>query len=161
MKGFRERALQILFPLTLAWAGFWLFAQEIESVFGLIPVSEEHWLHDALEAMVAPLIFAAFVAVAVYCFYRWPWFLKVPESISLVWLTSRLLVYAPLLFALLMGVIFSAWWYLVGSKVEPGHSQYGLDVLFIAYFFSITLTPLFTVVIVWWSALRKHRRTTG
>ena len=52
VKGFRDGALQILFPLTLAWGSFWVLALKIESVFGLIPVSEEHWLHDALEVMM-------------------------------------------------------------------------------------------------------------
>ena len=132
MKGFRDRALQILFPLTVVWGSFWLLAQESESVFGLIPVSEEHWLHDALEVMAPLVIVAAFIAGAAYCFYRWPWFLRIPDSISLAWLTARLLGYAPLLFALLKTAIFSAWWLLAGSAVAPEHSQYGLDVLFTA-----------------------------
>lgn len=161
MKGFRDRALQILFPLTLAWVAFCVLAQESESVFGLIPVSEEHWMHDTSEVMVAPVIFAAFVAGAVYCYRRWPWFLQVPESISPVWLTARLLGYAPLLFALLAAAIFSAWWLFVVSGEDPAHSQYGLSAWFAAWFYSTYLTPLFTVVIVWLSALRRDRRTTG
>ena len=161
MKIFRDSALQILFPLTLAWGSFWLLGPQAHTVFGLIPAPEGHWLHDAVEVMAPLVIFAAIVAGAVYCFRRWPWFLRVPESISVAWLTVRLLGYAPLLFALLAAAFFSVWRLFVVPGEDPGHSQYGLSAWFAAYFYSLYLTPLFTVVMVWLSALRRDRRTTG
>ncbi len=164
VKRFRDRALQILFTLTLAWALTWwgglVFAEEIETAFGLMPFPEGSWLHDAVEVMIALVIFAAFAAMAVYCFRRWPWFLRVPESISPAWLTVRLLGYAPLLFAVLWGTFFLTFRLFGEEGVPPEHSQYGLGALFVATFYSIYLTPLFTVVIVWLSALRKHRLAT-
>lgn len=161
MKQLQNKVLQILFFLSVAWLSFWVLGPQSESLFGLIPVSEQHWLHNALEVMAAPLILFTIAVGAVYCFGRCPWFLKVPESISLAWLTARLLGYAPLLFALLAAVIFSAWWIFVVSGEDPAHSQYGLSAWFAAWFYSIYLTPLFTVVIVWLSALRKDRKIEG
>lgn len=158
MKQLRNRVLQILFFLSVAWVSFWVLAQQSESLFGLIPVSEGHWLHNALEVMASPLILLIIAVGAVYCFGRWPWFLKVPESISLGWLTARLLGYAPLLFLLLVAVIYSAWWIFVVSGEDPAHSQYGLSAWFAALFYSIYLTPLLTVVVVWLSAVRRDRR---
>ncbi len=160
VKRFRDRALQILFTLTLAWGSFWILAQETQSLFSLIPAPEGHWLHDAVEVMAALVIFSAFSAMAVYCFRRWPWFLRVPESISPAWLTVRLLGYAPLLFAVLWGTFYLAFRQFGDEGVPPEHSQYGLGALFVATFYSIYLTPLFTVVIVWLSAQRKHRLAT-
>ncbi len=160
VKRFRDRALQILFPLTLTWGSFWILAQETQSIFGLIPVSEGRWLRDAVQVMAALVILAAFAAGAVYCFRRWPWFLRVPESISLSWLTVRLLGYAPFLFAVLWGTFFLAFRLFGQEGVPPEHSQYGLGAWFVATFYSIYLTPLFTVVMVWLSAQRRHRMTT-
>lgn len=141
----------------MAWVSFWVLAQQSESLFGLIPMSEEHWLHTALEVMAAPLIVFIIAVGAVYCFGRWPWFLRVPDSISVGWLTIRLLGYAPLIFSLLAAVIFSAWWIFIVSGEDPADSQYGLSAWYAAWFYSIYLTPLFTVVTVWLSAIRRDR----
>ncbi len=160
MNRFRERALQILFPLTLVWGSFWLSFEEIEIVYSLIPAPEGHWFHDALEGMVTLLVVSLFVAGPVYCYRRWPWFLRVPESVSMTWLTVRLIVYAPFLFALLAGAIFSAWWILVVSGEDPKDSQYGMSAWYAAYFYSLALTPLFTIVLAWISTPGRDRKGT-
>ena len=93
-----------------------------------------------------------FLAGVIYLFYRFPSFLIVPESITLGWVIIRLIAYATIVAVALAVVIGLGWWIFVESGQDPNHSQYGMGTLFTAVFGAAFLTPICTVVIVWFSA---------
>ncbi|MCI0529016.1 MAG: hypothetical protein L0Y56_16385 [Nitrospira sp.] len=143
--------LQVLFPLAFTWAVLLMFGEELS---GLVP-------EGVLENIMI-LIFCVFwSAVAFYLYRQWPSFLRGPESVSLLFLLIRLVVYGPLFFVLLAGVFGISWYLLVVRPTEdPAHSQYGLSALMVAVWYSIMLTPLATIIVTWLSSLRKARRST-
>jgi hypothetical protein len=140
--------LQVLFPLAFTWAVLLMFAEELS---GLVP-------EGVLENIVILTFGAFWGAVALYLYRRWPNFLRVPESVSLLFLLIRLVVYGPLLFVLLAAVFGVSWYLLVVRPTEdPAHSQYGLSALMVALWYAAMLTPLATVTATWISSLRKAR----
>lgn len=158
----REQLLRLLFPLTLVWFFLEMFAGEIDKLFGLVLIPEEHRLHNIIEVIIAVtvpvILIGIFGAISTSLYRRWHGFMLVPQSISLSFLIIRLLVYAPLLFVLLTVSSFVGWWLLVVMPFEdPKHTQYGLSAAFAAIFYPSILTPVITVIVVWLSSLRKHR----
>jgi len=152
----RERMLQVLFPLAFTWAVLLMFAEEL---FSLVPEGQR--LHDELEMIIIPILLAFWSTVAIYLYRRWPGFLRVPESVSLLFLLIRLVVYGPLLFVLLVPVFGIAWyWLVVLPSEDPAHSQYGSSAVIAAFWYPIVLTPVATVIVAWVSALRKARKGT-
>jgi ABC-type uncharacterized transport system permease subunit len=66
-------------------------------------------------------------------------------------------MYAPLAF-IVTGIVFFLvqWLFVVGSE-DPADSQYGLSAWVAGYYYAIMLTPLMTVIWVWWSLKRKYK----
>ncbi len=129
--------------------------EEIEALYSLIPGEEGVWLHNAIEAAFEPVVRAIFLAGVIYLFYRFPLFLIVPKSASLAWIVIRLVAYAVIIAVVLAVVIGLGWWIFVESGQDPNNLQYGMATISTAFFGSVFLTPLCTVVIVWFLALRK------
>jgi len=152
---FKKRILQILFVPSLLWAIATIFVDEIETLFTLIPGEEEGWLHNVTENTLEIFLFAIFFAGVAYLFYRFRTFLVVPESVSLVWVLIRVVVYAVII-AVVLGVsIGFGWWTFIESGKDPNNMQYGMASYTMAFFWSAFLTPVCTVLLVWFSAKRR------
>lgn len=152
---FRERILQILFVPSLLWAIVMFFYEEITALFSLIPGKEKSWLHYLVEIALVPTLFILFLAVITYCFYRFPSFLLVPKPMPTGWLILRLAVYAVIVAVVLAVVLGLGWWIFVESGQDPDDVQYGMATLYMAFFGSAFLTPVCTVILVWFSVRVK------
>jgi len=147
--------LQILFVPSLLWGVVISLHEEMGALFSLILGEEGEWLHNVAEGAFELVLFALFLAGVIYLFYRFPLFLIVPESVSLAWIAIRLIAYAVIIAVVLAVVIGLGWWTFVESGQDPNNLQYGMATISTAFFGSVFLTPLCTVVIVWFLALRK------
>lgn len=156
---FKEKILQILFVPSLLWAIAMIFHDEIETLLNFIPGNEDSWLHNATENTLELALFAVFIAVIIYIFYRLPSFLSVPESVSLGWVLIRLIAYAAFIAVVLAVVIGSGWWIFIESGQDPNDVQYGMSTLTVSFFYSAFLTPACTVILVWFSAKTRSADT--
>ncbi len=153
---FRERILQILFAPSLLWGIAMSFHEEIVVLIGLVPGKEAGLLHNVAENALGLVLVTAFLIGVIYLFYRFPLLLVVPESISLWWVVIRLVIYAMVVAVVLALIIGFGWWILIESGHDPNNVQYGMETLTVAVFYSMFLTPVCTVVLVWFSARRVH-----
>ncbi len=128
---------------------------EMDVFYDLIPGKEDGWLHNATENALEFTFFVIFAVVIISLFSRFRSFLIVPEVISWSWILIRIIVYAVII-AIVLGVVTGwGWWMFVESGQNPDSLQYGMASYSMAVFYSFFLTPVCTVVMVWFSARRK------
>jgi len=154
----RDRCLQGLFALALAWTLFWLgiglFGQQIE---GLNPVPEGNRLHDVLEEYIPPLVVIVLAgAVTTLVIRFWPGFLRVPSRVASSRVLVSLLLAVPIV-AIALLIVLSA----VGLALEPppwksDNPQYIPVVFWVVPLGTIVLTPVATLVAAWWWVVRRH-----
>lgn len=75
MRSLRQRWLQALFALALAWVVFWVGVALSGQMEVPNPAPEGHWLHGAIEDFAPPLLAVALAGVATaLVIRRWPCF---------------------------------------------------------------------------------------
>lgn len=151
---YKTKILQLLFIASLFWASVVIWAEELERLFSLLPGSGSNVLHYMIELMIIIIIIGFFYIVQRLIFKSFPGFLKIPDRTSNLSLFIGIILYTPLVFALLCIIIFSFWWAFVVSGEDHTHSQYGLSAWFVALFYSIALTPM-SVILCLWSSVRE------
>jgi hypothetical protein len=121
------------------------------------PVPEGSMLHGLLELAAVLGIVAVAGLCCLFVSRHWPRFLLLEQPVSWLPVVWRLVMYAPLAF-IVTGIVFFLvqWLFVVGSE-DPADSQYGLSAWVAGYYYAIMLTPLMTVIWVWWSLKRKYK----
>ena len=79
---------------------------------------------------------------------RWPGFLRLPESVSLIRFMSRLLGASLLSWVVVTAVTAGLTW--LTTDLDPSHSQYGVDIFFAAMFLPPFIAPLPAVLLTWY-----------
>lgn len=151
----RDRWLQGLFALALAWTlfwlGIWLFGEQI----GVMnPVPEGNLLHNVFEEYLPPLVVIVLAGAVTTLGVRfWPGFFRVPRQVASSRVLVSLLLAAPIVAIALLIVLVA-----VGMALEPppwksDNPQYIPAVFWVAPLGTIVLTPVATVVAAWWWAI--------
>jgi hypothetical protein len=151
----RDRWLQGLFALALAWTlfwlGIWLFGEQIDV---LNPVPEGNRLHNVFEDYIPPLVVIVLAGAVTTLGVRfWPGFFRVPRQVASSRVLVSLLLAAPIVAIALLIVLVAA-----GMALEPppwnsDNPQYIPAVFWVAPLGTIVLTPVATVVAAWWWAI--------
>lgn len=150
--------LQGLFPLAVAWA----LPLVILLVIGFDnPFPEGAGLHRLWEsalfhATLAVILVAGCYGTAWPVYRRWPGFLRLPGGVSVWFVLIRLVVYGVLLFVAPTAAVLSFLTTYV-NVVRPADPQYGMGAYWTTFLSALFLTPMVTVLLVWWAAVRRAR----
>jgi hypothetical protein len=151
----RERSLQVLMPVALAWGLAVALAEALDLLWTRMRIAEGSPLHGVVEEAGTPIFVLALCAIAAVLVYgRWPGFLRVPPSIPAGALLVRLVAFTVLSTVGIAIVVGVAWYFLVLSREDPSHSQYGLSLLFAVMFYPVMIAPATAVLATWLWARR-------
>lgn len=156
----KERILQLLFPPALAWSLLLLFAEEVGRLQRLNPFPEGTATHHLFEAAVSwPLPVLTGLLAAVWLLRRWPVLLRLRSPASVAVTLIRLLVHGALLFAAVtMGTVVIG--YLLYDPATDPQDQFHIWVWAGGLLHAAALTPLASLLSVWWT-LGRQREGTG
>lgn len=154
----RDRWLQGLFALALAWAlfwlGIWLFGEQFEVPS---PVPEGNRLHDVFEEYSPPLVAIVLAgALTTLGIRSWPGIFRLPRQVASSRVLVSLLLSAPIVAIALLIVASTVCMVLEPPPWKSDNPQYFPAVFWYAPLGTIVLTPVATVVAAWWWAVRRR-----
>ena len=155
----RERWLQAMFLLTLAWALFWFISLWYpELIKALNPSPEGHWTHLWIEDLVLLLVTATVAGVSAAIVFRfWPGFLRVPRQATSLRVLISLIFAAPITGIALFFVLGAVSLALDPPWLIRDNPQYIPAVFWIAPLGTIMFTPVASVVGSWLWAVRRNK----
>ncbi len=154
-----QHVLRILFPPAVAWALLILFGEEIDRLRGLNPFAEHSPVHNPVEELLSWLPVLLLLAAGVWVLRRWPHFLRLPPSVSLMATAPRLVVHL-LGWSVIVFVGTLAVGYLLHDPSRDAPEQRYLGVWMTGFFITPAIAPLATLFTVW-RGLRKKADSHG
>lgn len=153
----RDRWLQGLFALALAWAlfwlGIWLLGEQLEVPN---PVPEGNRLHDVFEEYIPPLVAIVVAgAVTILGMRLWPDSFRVPNQVASSRVLVSLLLAAPIVALALLILVSAVCIVLEPPPWKSDNPQYFPAVFWYAPLWTIVLTPVATIVAAWWWVVRR------
>lgn len=135
----RNRGLQVLFALSFTWIVLLFFVEEL---FQWIP-NDNYSVVLGLTVLTTVIVVCG--ALARFIYRRWPSFLRIPNSISILSVLARLVVCAVLIIPLL-SVAFGFLAYYFWS--DPENVQ-DLSIAYAAMAYPLIFTPALAILAAW------------
>ena len=159
----RDRWLQGLFALALAWAFFWLGIWLLGEQFEVPDtVPEGNRLHDIFEEYIPPFVATMLAgAVTTLGIRFWPGFFHVPGRVASSRVLVSLLLAMPIVAIILLIVVSAVCMALEPPPWKSDNPQYFPAVLWYAPLGTIALTPVASVVAAWWWVVRRRAEGRG
>ena len=159
IRSLRERWLQLLFTLALAWTLFWFGVLHPLPIEAFNPVPEGHWLHRVIEAIFYPIIAFALASMVIIPVIRfWPGFLHVPMDTPLSRILIALVVATPTTSVTLLSILIA-----IGLAVDPppwngANLQYIPAVFYLAPLGTLLIAPAAIIGTAWWWSIARRRK---
>jgi hypothetical protein len=165
----RQRLLQWMFPLTVAWLVFSaMFVYYLEwsvRLYRMNPFPEGQLAHQVFEDWIETLMFIAILAVCIgieqrWALRRWPGLLRLPVSAPLSATTFRFVIHCTGLFAAVAvgSVLFS---YLSYDPATDPQGQFHAWVWLSGFVDAVALAPVVALVTTWLTITKKHDACCG
>lgn len=148
----RDNALRILFPLTLPWVPLFL---SVDYFYKVMP--EGSRLHNLIEYLLVAGFLVASIFFSILLYRLWPGFLRVSGGVSIWFVVTKIIVNTVFVYIALTVVTVLVSLVIDRPPWKSDNLQYIPYVFFAIVFYPPLLTPVFAVMAVWRSIVRKTR----